>query len=349
MKKTVFYTVILFVLLFLTLMVINPDVCKSGAVLGITLSSAVIIPSLFPFSVFVLFVLKSNILNGLTPLNRIIKALFGLNGYTFSIFLLSLIGGYPIGAKLLSQAVELKKIDQKTASIMLNYCVNAGPAFIVLAVGSGMLNSKKIGYALLISHIFSSLLLALILRNKINITKAAPVKINLNVTDNFVSSVYESSAATLSICAYVVIFSVIINYVSFYSKKFIFLKVFGFLLEVTNAASQTKNVILISFLLGFSGVCIWFQIFGTARNFKINYRLFILFRIMHGILSSGFTYIIIKIFKLSVSTLSNGIAAYYSFTGSSLTVALSLICMGIIFIISLYSKKYAGNLLEDLV
>ena len=167
--------------------------------------------------------------------------------------------------------------------------------------------------------------------------------------DNFVLSVSGSASSTLSICSFVILFSVILNYINFYSQKFEILKNIGFALEVTNAVAQTKNVIFISFLLGFGGICVWFQVFSMARNFKINYPLFILFRFLQGIFSSGFTFLLLKFFKITMPTLSNGINAFYGFTNSTVAVALSLICMGIIFIISLYTKNYASNLLEDLV
>lgn len=349
MKKGLFFVSVFGVFSIIILMLTNPTICKDGAVYGLMLSSTVIIPSIFPFSVFVLFILKTNLLNKLNFLSGLTEKLFGLNSDTFSVFLLSLFGGYPTGAKLLSGAVELKKIDKATAGVMQSFCVNAGPAFIILAVGSGMLNSKKIGYVLFVSHILASFLLAAILKKRIKNKPAATKKINFNIMDNFVSSVAESASATLSVCSFVIIFSVILNYISFYSQKFAFLKKIGYLLEVTNAVSQNRNIFIISFLLGFSGICVWFQIFSLARNFKINYPLFLLFRILHGAFSSGFTFIILKLFKISAPTLSNGVSAYFTFTGTTLSVALSLICMGIIFIISLYTKNYAGNLLEDLV
>ena len=232
---------------------------------------------------------------------------------------------------------------------MLNYCVNAGPAFIILAVGSGILNSKTLGYILFISHILASFVLAVFSKKYIKPQKSYTPKANINIMDNFVLSVSGSASSTLSICSFVILFSVILNYINFYSQNFAFLKNFGYLLEVTNAVSQIQNVILISFLLGFGGICVWFQVFSMARNFKINYSLFVLFRFLHGLLSSGFTFLLLKIFKIYTPTLSNGINASYNFTDSTYPVAFSLICMGLILIISIYTKNYAGNLFEDLV
>lgn len=328
MKKAVFTAGIAA----LILMVINPTLCKDGAIYGLMLSSNVIIPSIFPFSVFVLFVLKCSFL-----------------GYSrFSLFLLSLIGGYPIGAKVLNNATELKRIDKTTAETMLNYCVNAGPAFIILAVGSGILGSKKLGYILFFSHISASFVLFLLSRKPKITPKKAP-KTDYGIIENFVLSVSESASAVISICSFVVIFSVILNYLNFYSKNFSVLKNFGFLLEVTNAVTQNKNLIFISFMLGFGGFCVWFQVLSQVKSFKINYLKFALFRILHGVLSGSFTLFLIKVLKINVPTFSNGITANYTFSATSPAAAISLIIMGIIFVISVYGKNYAGNLLEDLV
>ena len=108
-----------------------PAISASGAKEGLMLCGSIIIPSLFPFTFCVMFINKSGILKFLKPLNPITQFLFHLNYYEFSLFLLSLIGGYPLGAKLLNQS----GINDKKAKIMINYCINAGPAFVVLAVG----------------------------------------------------------------------------------------------------------------------------------------------------------------------------------------------------------------------
>ncbi len=334
MKKSIYTLSVILGISGIILMIINPEICKNGAVYGLLLSSNVIIPSIFPFSVLTLFILNSSVLEKLKipPV--------------FSVFILSSIGGYPIGSKVLEQSVAFKKIDSNLASKMLNFCVNAGPAFIILAVGCGILNSKILGYVLFVSHILSSLVLMILSKPKVQNTSSNR---HLNIIDNFVLSVSQSAASTISICSYVILFSVIISYVNYYSEKLIFVKFLSLFLEVTNGISQTKNIYFISFLLGFSGICVWFQVFGMAKNFKPQYIKFALFRLLQGALSSGFTYILLKIFKISVPTLSNNITANFSFTNYAPSVAVSLIIMGLIFIISLNTKNYAGNLLEDLV
>ncbi len=333
MKKLI-STISVITILFLGYLILkNPKICAENAVSGLILCGRVIIPSLFPFTFCVLFILKSGVLEFL----KIPK--------TLCIFLLSLIGGYPLGAKMLNNA----DIDRKTAEIMLYYCVNAGPAFIILAVGDGIFHSQKIGIILFIAHIFPSIFLALF-----SIKKIAPQKINksqrtMNIIDNFVSSASDSAATLINISGFVILFSVFSAYITTFSQNMPFLKYLGMILEVTNGINQTNNIYTISLLLGFGGICIWCQVFSLSKNIKISYLKFALCRIFQAVTSCALTFILIKVFKISLPSLSNNSALSFSAFQSTAAVGISLVIMGIIFIISITGKNFAGNILEDIV
>ncbi len=340
MKKIIYFLSFTFILLFAVLMLKNPAPCIKATAYGITLCSRVIIPSLFPFTFCVLFILNMGALNSFSFLNRILKKLFGMDGYLFSVFLLSLIGGYPLGAKLINDS----QIDSKSSQTMLNYCVNAGPAFIISAVGNGIFNSRKIGLILLISHILPSFLLAFLFRKKLTSNKNYP-KNPISIADNFVISASSSASALMNICTFVILFSV----VTAYFESITFLKPITLLLEVTNSISHTNNILLISALLGFGGISIWCQVYSLSKKVKPNYLTFPLCRVFHALLSAIFSYIIIKLFNITLPTLSNNqIFSYASFTNTT-AIGISLIILGVLFMISLKQKNYAGNMLEDIV
>ena len=340
MKRIIYFLSVAFVLAFSVLILKNPQICITATAYGINLSARVLIPSLYPFTFCVLFILNSGFLNSFNFLDKIFKKLFGMNGYLFSVFLLSLIGGYPLGAKLISDS----QIDSKTAKNMLNYCVNAGPAFIITAIGSGIFNSKKIGLILFISHILPSFLLAFLFRKKLN-----PNSINkknvISIADNFVLSASSAASALISICTYVLLFSVITAYIDHYT----FLKPLTLLLEVTNSISQTNNSLLISALLGFGGISIWCQVYSLSKKVKPDFLTFPLCRIFHAFFSAALTYTAIKVLGITVPTLSNGKMFIFSAFESTAAVGYSLITLGILFMISLKQKNYAGNMLEDIV
>lgn len=333
MKRLISAVGLLAVFCFAFLILKSPEICTDSAISGLVVCGRVIIPSLFPFTFCVLFILKSGILQQL----KIPEAL--------SVFLLSLIGGYPLGAKMISQS----GIEEKNRAVMLNFCVNAGPAFIILAVGNGIFNSQKIGIILFASHILPSLVMALIFRKSLITTHPPQPQSRLGLIDNFVSCAAESSATLINISGFVILFSVLSAYVGSISKQLPALKLLGMLLEVTNGISQTRNIYMISALLGFGGICIWCQVFSLSKNIKINYPQFVLSRIFHGASSAFLTYILIKITGISLPAVSNGTFFSPSLFSDTAAVGISLVLMGIVLIISLCSKNYAGNIIEDIV
>ena len=330
------------------LVITNPKVCTEGAVKGLLLSGRVIIPSLFPFTACVLFIMKSGGLNLLDFANPFTKRVFRLSPQQFSLMLLSFIGGYPVGGKLLNEAVKSGKISKENAGIMLNYCVNAGPAFIVLAVGGGILGSKKIGYILLLAHIISSLFLSLVFGHfiKNDNTDSENTAESFSPADNFVVSVCEAASAIFSVCAYVILFSTVNEYMNCLSEKISVLKYISPLLEVTNAVTGMRNIVIIAFLLGFAGVSVWCQILSMGKLIKINFAVFTLSRTAHGVLSAVITALLLKVFGIAVTVSAS---VKYTPTYNGIVLSLSMLSMVIVLIISLFSKKRTGNILKDIV
>lgn len=329
-------------------LIFNPEICKASAIKGIFLCARIIIPSLFPFTVCVLFIIKSGVVYEFKKLDFITKRLFGLNSYPFFILLLSLVGGYPIGAKLLNEAVENKNISPEKAGKMLNYSINAGPAFIIGAVGSGILGSAKAGYILLACHILSTFFLLFILRDKNSCPPPIELK-NVNMADCFVQAVSSAAEVCMSICGYILFFSVITAYIEYFSRLLPLLKPFPFILEITTAISKTNNVYLISFLLGFSGVCVWCQIWALAKNIKIRILSFAFFRVLHGAFSSLLTFVAIKFFGVTLPCISNNVSFSATLFYSTPALSVSLAIMVLLFLISLFSKKHTGKFLCDVV
>ena len=97
---------ILFSIIFISLIIIFPEISKSGISRGLILTTNIVIPSLFPFLVCVLMIMKSNITVNNYYINNLIYKVFGYNFNVFFVFVLSLLGGYPVGAKLINELVK---------------------------------------------------------------------------------------------------------------------------------------------------------------------------------------------------------------------------------------------------
>lgn len=329
-KKRVFeYITVFMAIFFMGLIISAPKVCSQGAKYGLIICARVLIPSLFPFAVPVLFLINTELFNNS-------KHKLDL------VYFLSLLGGYPIGAKIIAEISSKRIISKDTASKMIIYCINAGPAFIVLAVGKGILNNIKIGYILLFSHIISSVILWLILRPK-TIIKGSYNK-SVSPTENLVQSIYNASNATISICAFVVFFSVINEYLRMFGAQKLLL-----ITEVTTASTTTDNIFIISFLLGFAGISIWAQIFHILECIPVSLIKFLSVRIIHGVLSATITYLVCKYLKIGIKTLSNGIVFKQATLFSDTVLSISIFIMAILLVINIKSKKYCGNIIKDMI
>lgn len=342
-KKLFFYFLILF---FILLFMILPNTGRNGAAQGLVLCGRVIIPSLFPFTFFVLLIMRSGFEEKLSFLNPITKNIFRLDIKHFITFLFSLLGGYPVGARLIEELYSQNKTDKKTARALLCCCVNSGPAFTVLFVGEGIFGSKIIGYYLLASSIISSTIILFILRKNFTInTYEKTKKSYISISGNFVSSAADASSSMLSICGFVILFSSLNAYILNFEK----LKFITFFTEVTYGVTQTRNVFLITFILGFSGISVWLQIISSTPKMGIHITNFIFFRIIHGALSAGFLYIFLKLFDVTVPTISNNTTFIGDYFYTSAAVAVALFLMVIMLLISLTNKKYSGNLIKDML
>lgn len=331
------------IILFAGFMLLCPEEAKNGAVSGLLICSNVVIPTLYPFTFCVLFITNAINVKNNSFLNKITLFLFGLRIDEFLIFLLSLIGGFPTGAKLLEK--HFSETDAyKKPNLMLCYCVNAGPAFIVMAVGAGILNSKALGWLLLWAHISSSIIIALLLKPFLIKCKTPPAafKDAPPLSENLVGSAADSASAVFSVCIFVVLFAVFNSFLEALSVHLPFLRYISPLLEVTSAVSESRNIYHIAFLLGVSGVCVWFQIASLIKSFKLYLPLFIIARVSHGIISIFIMLLLLKTFKIHLPTFSTSVVLSGG-VYKDISVAISLFIMGVLFIISTMNKNAGKN------
>lgn len=342
---------VIFIAFLILLIILFPDISNAGVSSGLLISSNVIIPSLFPFMVCVLMIIKSGFYIKNRVVDNILYFVFGHNFHMFFVFILSMLGGYPVGARLINELYKQKAIDKRTADIMLMYCVNAGPAFIISVVGKGVFASHKIGVVLLLSHITASVIMAVIFSRKlkkINCVYTPQPKVK-NFSESFVESVADASASILQICSFVILFSAINSYLDCFFGNMAIIKYVSYFTEVTSAVTKTQNIVFISFLLGFSGLSIWCQIFALSSGRSINIIRFCVSRILHGALSAFLTDIIIKIFDIKISAFSNNMSLENEILYSNTALFFAMVIMLIVLLTFIYTKNNSGKIINDVI
>lgn len=324
----------------------NSKISATGAIDGLKLCGEIIIPSLFPFMVLTSFFQKSG---GLEPIQKLLtpltNCLFGLSGKEFAVFLLSLVSGYPVGASMLCDLYKSGQITERKANSMLTFCVNGGPAFIVMAVGNGILGNKSLGVRLLICHIIASCIIMSVVANLVR-EKNLPQKPQLNtpIGDAFVLATKNSCNAIFMISGYVVLFSVITALLTAVFGEFAITNAILPFLEVTLGLCGpmgVDNLYAVSFLLGFGGFSVMFQVLSGCRELKPNFFVVFLSRLAHGFISSIILKISLVLFPESVSVMAGGLTVK-GYSGSlSLSVALTFMCVVFMFFVN--EKLYVEN------
>ena len=196
----------------------------SGALSGVQLCLQTVIPSLFCFMVLTGFLINSGLYRLISlPLGPLTKGLFCLPPSMGSVVLLSLIGGYPMGAKSIAGLLEQGRLDRATAQRMLPFCCCAGPSFIITAVGSGMFGSAQAGILLYLVQLFVSILLGAVLgmrergQQRRMLCDPLPAQRASNfmpMSQAFVLSVSQAVSALGQMCGFVILFKALSDILS---------------------------------------------------------------------------------------------------------------------------------------
>lgn len=145
------------------LLLFRESVAAQGVRDGTELCLTSVIPALFPFFAVSQLLVSLGAAEVLGRAARpLFRRLFGIGGAGASAFLLGLIGGYPVGAKTTESLVRQGLLTPEDGVLLLTFCNNAGPAFILGIVGSGVFHSPRAGVWLYLLHAASATAVGLV-------------------------------------------------------------------------------------------------------------------------------------------------------------------------------------------
>ena len=299
----------IFILLLIINITLYPSIYISQSLNGINIWALNVLPSLLPFMILSKLLISLGFIDKITPfINKPFSKFFKSPKESSYIFLISILSGYPIGAKLIGDLYSSNKISRIEAFKMHSFCSTSGPMFILGVIGSNMLNNLTYGYIILISHILGAVLNGLLfsrlnftnLNTKIIAKKSAySEKVN---TNNFSSIILDSSLSIICVGSIISIFFIITTFLSPIFNLFPteISSVFKGLIEITNGCNEISNNInniiaipLITFILSFGGLSTIIQSFSMLDKTKIPCHLLILQKISHAIFATFIATIII--------------------------------------------------------
>ena len=276
-----------------------------GVRTGLSVCAQTVIPSLFPFMVLAGLIASTSAGVRLSrAVSAVTKELLGLPEALGAVLLMSFVGGFPVGAKMLSSMLERRQIDSETASYSLCFCVNAGPSFLISAVGAAMLGSLRAGVVLLGAQVLSALIICAFVSRR-RLKPVAQVNGVPSSSAAFVEAVQGAASGMIGICAFITAFSALtamlnalglvravcrgLGYVFPQLGISFFSALFTGLMEVTSgckaaAALHTRaGFALCAFLVSSSSLSISFQVqscFPTGS--RVRFTPYYLSRLIHG-------------------------------------------------------------------
>lgn len=320
---------------FTACLVIFSNTNLSAAKNGLVLWANSIVPSLFPFFVATELLSHTNFTYYLGKiLNKFIKPIFNVRGEGSFAFIMGIISGYPIGAKIAANFRQNGICTKEECERLLSFTNNSGPLFIIGTVGITMFGNSTIGILLLITHLLASITVGFIFRFwKYNVNSQV-IRNNsyINSKDNITlsnlggiigTSITSSINTILLIGGFVVLFSVIISILQTSQLLDVFANCLnpifnllhipekfstGFIsgiLELTNGLNiicnipeknLSINIIMASFLLGLGGISILLQIWSTIAKTDLSIKPYILGKLLHACISAFYTFLFLQNF-----------------------------------------------------
>ncbi len=136
----------------------------TAATNGLTLWATCVVPSLFPFFVISNLLSQTKVVSFVGKLlDKLMRPLFNVPGIGGFAFVMGLISGYPVGAKVVSDFREQGLVTKDEGERMLAFTNNSGPLFIISSVGISLLGDTTTGLLLLCTHILACVTVGILL------------------------------------------------------------------------------------------------------------------------------------------------------------------------------------------
>lgn len=310
---------------------------------GIELNLQTLVPSLFPFMILSSYIVNSG---ALKPLARVsspaLRFIFKLGENALPSLLMGLIGGYPVGAMTAASLLRKNEITQNEAERLMLFAVNGGPAFMITAVGSGMLQNKTLGIILYASAALSSLTIGFILRffSEANLPRE-PVVSCVSGKNAFTAAVADASKSIFGVFGWVLTFSCIGGLIDTLGITSYFSVMLKAILEISTGIRAGAGVLpvpVIAALTAFGGIAVVCQIKPYCDECGVKIKKLLTIRLLCAALSAFVCSQLLRIFSVSAQV-SASVGEKAVFSAYSVPAALTLLLMCAIFVLDVENKR----------
>jgi len=296
------------------MLIIDPKTNIDACLKGIKLWANSILPALFPFFFLTAILAELGFIQKLgnlfSPATKVLYKTPGISGY---IYLMSIISGYPVGAKTTADLYEKNYISHGQACKITTFTSTSGPLFIVGTVGVSMFGSAKLGYLILISHFLGALLNGILYRNTFK-EDTCSLKVYTQSANNVLEDVmFGSIKSILVVGGYIALFYMLITMLNAYhifsplnnllallahSDPSVTGAFTNGLIEVTRGCldvsslgfGMKKALVVCTGLISFGGLSIHMQALTFLKKFDMPLGFYFRAKVTQTIISVGLAY-----------------------------------------------------------
>ena len=269
---------------------------------GVSLWAVSVLPSIFPFLFLTAILTKTRLFSAFSRrASPVTQRLFKLSGACGSIFFLSVLSGYPVGARTLSDCARAGAIPREELFRAACLSSTSGPVFLVGVVGGAMLQRPALGWLMLLCHLLGVMLVCffLSLGTKKAPTAAPPPLFRKSETLLY-DSLYSAVISVLCVGGSIALFAC-------FSQMACDLLPVGDglgaavlkgLFEMTSGcAALTKDptplsLALCCFFITFGGLCVLMQQLAYLTGAGVKAAPFMLVKLVQGLIAGGLCYLL---------------------------------------------------------
>lgn len=282
---------ILFCVFMLLCAVVFPAEAAESIMSSLSLAVRRVVPSLFVFSALAALFARIGLFTRAGRLGR----LFGLSPACTAVALCGLLCGFPTSAVCAHALWESGEADAGEMRAVLPFCSNAGMAFVVGAVGNGMLGSRRAGYMLFLMQTVLSIVFILLFCRSKSTAAVLPVRAKKeSLSHALVASVSAAGGAMLAVCAFIAFFGAAADMIClvFPSVPPLLRAVICSFFEISRGCAEFSGAaelspllryVGVAFALGFSGVSVACQISERAGEISLSILPYLAKKLIFGL------------------------------------------------------------------
>ncbi len=289
-------TIIFFIIaIILGVFLVNPERYANAFFDGVVVWTKNILPTMFPYLFLSKILIDLNCLDFISNKTApVISRIFNAPKSSSNVFIVSLLCGYPIGAKLTNDLYDKGLVTTNNCYKIATFCSTASPVYIIATIGAKLFKNFDCAIIILVSHLLSTILNGIIFKNKFVDTFSPLIKPNkeTNVLSN---AMYSSLLSILSICGFVAFFYMICDMITSFlpltfmlNNRVLIAVIFG-IIEMTNGCNSLSTLpigilptVLCAGIVSFGGLCIFLQSMAYYKNCHLNGGKILFFKIVQS-------------------------------------------------------------------